>query len=536
MSGPNSLRRKLRLCLISMGALGLAHCGSDDDGGGNATGGIAGASSKGGSSGSAAKGGSAGMGGKPNGVGGCSNGSGGGCGRPGGAGGEGGDGGSGAQSTSGGAGENGGAGGQPWTSGGSGAAGSGGEGGAGTEPVFGSVFAGVFAPLGAYTGIQGSALLVRTLAGGTQVSLQVTGLTASTLYPAHVHAAPCAQAGGGGHYKRDPSVADTVEANELWLPFTTDAAGVGVSWLEVLTHAARGDALSVVVHDPSVTGAPKMACADLVFPTTVGLAASGTFASFAQAEAIDATIAGTASLTRAATSSHVEFAVSGLDATATYSAHIHALPCSVTAAGGHYKRDTTISATDEANELWVALGATSTGSATGSLDLPHSARLDAQSMVIHRSSSGTALKVACADLPVKNFGSLGVHGTGVAFPVAAERGYPALAASATMVRSLDATTEFNLTVSGLTEHSVYPTHVHNLPCALQSGGGHYKRDASVTATVESNEFWLPFTADHTGGGTFHTLASGIPRAEARSIVIHDSATDAARLTCIDLTP
>jgi hypothetical protein len=417
-----------------------------------------------------------------------------------------------------------------------GAAGQGGEGGQGQEslPVLQSILIGSLAPLGTYTGISGQALLVRTLAGHTRVSLQVLGLTASTAYPAHVHAAPCAQGMGGGHYKIDPAIAATEQANEIWLPFTTDASGIGVTEVDV-AHLARGDAMSVVVHDPSQTGTPKMACADLTVGSAVELVAKGSFAPFAQAETVDQTIAGSATLTRLAASTKIDFALTGLDGAATYAAHVHALPCAVTTAGGHYKRDTTISATDEANELWVALGSTASGSASGSLTLPHAARLDAQSIVVHR-VVGTALKVACADLPVQNFPAVSRQGTGVAFAVATERGYPNVTAAGTLVRLLDGLTRVHLTVSGLTAHSAYPAHVHNLPCAVQSGGAHYKRDIGQTATLEANELWLNFTGEHDGAGLTDLRAAHLARADARSIVIHDTATDAARLACIDLGP
>jgi hypothetical protein len=431
----------------------------------------------------------------------------------------------------------GGVGGWASTEGGAGGqAGSGGEGGVPVEQMSAGYSIGLFGPLPTYTGISGQALLARARAGGTQVSVQITGLLPSTQYPVHVHAAPCTQDNGGGHYKRDPSITTTSEANELWIPVTSDANGVGVGWLDVPTHTARGDALSVVVHDPNATDTPKMACADLWVQLAKPLRANGSFASFAQATTADATIAGTASLERTATSTQVAFSVTGLDPTATYSSHIHALPCGVSAAGGHYKINTVISATQESNELWIPLGDTSSGSASGNVIFAQGTRTDAQSMVIHRMDGANALKVACADLVVPVYPPLRMTGVAVPFDAATQLGYPALAASAIVTREQDQGTRFELTVSGLSEHSAYPTHVHNLPCSLQSGGGHYKLDPSVATTEEANEVWLTFTAGHDGGGTFKSRANTLLRADARSIVIHDAATATTRLACIDLAP
>jgi hypothetical protein len=48
----------------------------------------------------------------------------------------------------------------------------------------------------------------------------------------------------------EPTAA-AVQSNEIWPTFTTDADGVGRASITV-NHAARPDALSIVVHDPEV--------------------------------------------------------------------------------------------------------------------------------------------------------------------------------------------------------------------------------------------------------------------------------------------
>src|SRR5689334_9336955 len=85
-----------------------------------------------------------------------------------------------------------------------------------TTPTIDSLASGVFKPIAPYTNIAGEALLVRKLDGNTDVSIALTGVGQNVLYTAHVHAAPCQFAAGGGHYKIDPAVADVMEANELW--------------------------------------------------------------------------------------------------------------------------------------------------------------------------------------------------------------------------------------------------------------------------------------------------------------------------------
>jgi hypothetical protein len=410
-------------------------------------------------------------------------------------------------------------------------AGGGGEGGASEprEPVLEAVLGGSFVPLPAYAGaaVAGSALLVRTLDGHTRVSLQATGLDASTEYPAHVHALPCEFA-AGGHYKIDPANTATDEANEIWAPFTTDTAGIGRTEV-IAEHPARGDAMSVVIHDPTVTDMPKMACADLDIGNIAELRASGTFASFAAAEAIDQTITGSVEFTRSAEGTGIELTLAGLDSASTYACHVHALPCAVNTAGGHYRLDPGVTDTVESNELWPALGDTSDGAVDETSTFSHRARLDAQSVVVHRSADNATPKVACADLHVENHPDLEFSGMAVLLPGATA--YPNLVASATLARRLDGTTALHLEATGLAAHETYPVHVHDLPCGIQSGGAHYLRDPAAP-TGETNELWAPVEAEHDGSAEIEASFEHLARADARSLVIHDY-TDGTRLACID---
>jgi len=126
---------------------------------------------------------------------------------------------------------------------------------------------------------------------------------------------------------------------------------------EVTLSIEQGEALSIVIHDPAgASPAPKMACADLLPDDGAAVEATGTVAPFAAAEAIDQNIAGSVTMMRDGSGTHVQLSLTGLDPAAVYGAHIHALPCGATDAagpgGGHYKMDPTVVDPLETNELW----------------------------------------------------------------------------------------------------------------------------------------------------------------------------------------
>jgi Cu-Zn family superoxide dismutase len=92
-------------------------------------------------------------------------------------------------------------------------------------------------PVGATAGVT-----VEETGGGTTVTLVVTGLQKTRAYGAHLHVKPCgaAPADSGAHLQHshdpaasvsppsvDPSYANP--GNEVWLDFTTDAAGAARS-------------------------------------------------------------------------------------------------------------------------------------------------------------------------------------------------------------------------------------------------------------------------------------------------------------------
>jgi hypothetical protein len=399
----------------------------------------------------------------------------------------------------------------------------------------GYIAGGNFAPTAAYasrTALAGHAQILRDTAGKTTVQLHVEGLDPSVAYPAHVHNFPCSVDTGGTHYKIDPTVDMTDPMNELHIGFMTDATGLGRATMTA-NHFARPDAQSVVIHDPSSTPAnAKMACADLAPEPVPTVTAKGTFSPFAAAKASDSQIAGMATLQRDSMGTTVTLAATGLDTASMYMAHVHAFPCAVNTAGGHYKFDPTIMATMETNEFWPSLATPSTP-----LKNAHVARADAQSVVIHRADPAVmpAPKVACADLirvepylPYKTEGTAKLTAAGMTK-------FSSLTASASLTRTLPSTTEATITVSGLGKSMMYGIHVHELSCGSSGGGGHYKLDPAVTTSMQANEIWLSLTTDASGAGMqTASVTTHLARPEAGSIVIHDNDSMGTRLACIDL--
>ena len=398
-----------------------------------------------------------------------------------------------------------------------------------TTPVLHSILSGSFSPLGTYTGLSGRVALIRSLGGATEVSFQIIGVSPNTTYVAHVHAQPCAFQ-GGGHYMIDPTQTVAMETNELWFALTSSAMGVGVAqgdW----THMARGDALSVVVHDPLAENA-KMACADLVPPEATQVEMSGSVTPFALAAGTDLSITGNATVMRTTSTTEVQLSLGGLDPAALYGTHVHNQPCSVTEGGLHYKIDPTVVGPIETNEVWVPVTDHSTGSMTSTIQVAHAVRADAQSIVVHRiNPDDTKPKVACTDL-TRTFPALATAGAAALLPDGVSR-LPNLTGSATMERSLNGWTRVTFDVSGLDPAIDYKAHVHNQPCSVENGGGHYMIDPTAAPDLEENEMWLYLSPDDTGAASDSMWVSHAARAEAQSVVIHDPA-DKARLACIDL--
>ena len=247
------------------------------------------------------------------------------------------------------------------------------------------------------TGATGFALIVRRQ-DGTDVSVQVSDLMPDTDYPVHVHVQACDDDAGGGHYKIDPSIMDTQADNELWPAFTTDADGVGRVGIST-DHLARGDAMSVVVHDPGADNA-KMLCADLVTTgdtdpfTTSGegivlmAAMDGGYGDMTASATMERSVdAGTA----------VSLDVTGLDPDEEYMVHVHDRDCASGDGGGHYKLDYGVMGTEETNELWLPVTTDGNGDGTTMVSFEHLARAAAQAVVVH-DNDGSGARLTCIDL------------------------------------------------------------------------------------------------------------------------------------------
>ncbi|HEY3239601.1 MAG TPA: hypothetical protein VGL92_08560 [Acidimicrobiia bacterium] len=112
-----------------------------------------------------------------------------------------------------------------------------------------------------FADLRGHAQMVRAADGKTIVKVEVTGLVPDTTYPVHVHAAACDVGSADGHFQFQPGGA-VDSYNELWPGFTTNPAGAG-NGMAVADRTAGEKAVSVVIHSPDATPAPKVACADL---------------------------------------------------------------------------------------------------------------------------------------------------------------------------------------------------------------------------------------------------------------------------------
>lgn len=102
------------------------------------------------------------------------------------------------------------------------------------------------APSG-YTKVEGEADLERS-DGGTDVSLEVSGLEPKTAYVAHLHTGGCDQADPGGPHFQFEKGGSEEPPNEIHLEFTTDANGEGEAEAESKREVPVGEAGSVVIH------------------------------------------------------------------------------------------------------------------------------------------------------------------------------------------------------------------------------------------------------------------------------------------------
>lgn len=236
--------------------------------------------------------------------------------------------------------------------------------------------------------VAGNAIMVKNNDGYSSLRLEASGLSPDTQYNAHLHNGNCAD-GTSPHYKKDPTVQEVIQANELWPSFTTNADGRGVGTLYE-DHVIRDEAGSIVIHQPETN--ERIACANLAPNGDVTL--TGTLNALPAGEASG--IEGTIELRRYSGGTQVTVNVTGtFSAETIYPVHLHASPCSENDGGPHYKIDNGVQDTVEANEIWPDIftdtaGAAGTGTATND---QHIVRSDAYSIVVHNPDTGD--RMAC---------------------------------------------------------------------------------------------------------------------------------------------
>lgn len=370
--------------------------------------------------------------------------------------------------------------------------------------------------------VEGRMMMVRSPNAGTQVYLQANGFPTTATFMSHVHDQPCA-IGGGGHYKVDSTNTAAVASNELWPNLTVNATdGTILGSISNDKHMARPEAQSVVFHSADST---RVACGSF-YPQGGTTQKGGTFT--ALTGAAGKPIAGSAVLIRngGAAQTIFKIAVTGLAPNTTHMAHVHSLPCGMTDGGAHYKRNAAVTeaTASAANEIWATIVTSATGSGTARVVIDdHVARADAASVVIHDPMT-PATRMACADLNTDQ----SLQSTALGLERARN-----VTGVANLTRLPDGTTSAVISAKGLLPATAYTAHVHDHPCAIAGGGGHYKIDPTNMGTSEANEMWLKFTTDAAGAGLANASFKHLARPEAQSMVIHDPA-DSMRIACVDL--
>ncbi len=227
----------------------------------------------------------------------------------------------------------------------------------------------------------------------------------------------------------------------------------------------------------------------------------------------------------------IRMKVSGLEPDTTYPTHVHRFPCDIDQAGPHYKIDPTIPDTVEENEVWPFVTSDATGNGTVELDVPHSLRGDAQSIVIHDPNNNNA-KYACADLtsPVPSPGGVG------RFVVFDDEPFgEVIQGRAILLPGEMGGVQIRMLLRGLDPQGEYSSHLHEFPCGVAKGGGHYKIDPTIADTIEENELW-PAIDNQNGRSRTLTEWDVELRRDAQSIVVHRRAEDGSnpKVACADL--
>ncbi|MFC8513988.1 superoxide dismutase family protein [Streptomyces sp. NPDC057257] len=97
---------------------------------------------------------------------------------------------------------------------------------------------------------------------GTTVTVSLTGLKPGHHYMAHLHAQHCSADNGGEHFQFTKGGA-AKPPNEVWLTFTADKSGMGMTTVNNAKKTGKG-AVALVVH-PMEAMDNRIACVDFDF-------------------------------------------------------------------------------------------------------------------------------------------------------------------------------------------------------------------------------------------------------------------------------
>ena len=287
-----------------------------------------------------------------------------------------------------------------------------------------------------------------------------------------------------------------------------------------------------------------MLCADLSPPRQY----TGMFAQLASYTAAGYSgSSGVAELEVSATGmmSRIQFRgpVASTGALLTFSAHLHAAPCSQDG-GAHYQDPSNPGVVDAVGENWPTVQCDSNGMCGGvawnDWAPLESALVSGLSIVIHdtpRASSGSGAKWMCADLAMVN------EYSGTLSRLSSYTGSSSYSSSTgtavVAVGAMSVDSSVVLTPSSSLANVYLATHLHTLPCSA-SGGAHYQNN--LTGAVDAlNENWPAVSCDASGVCGGSASNAWAPRGSAigggLSVVVHDTPTSGnPKMLCADLSP
>ena len=111
----------------------------------------------------------------------------------------------------------------------------------------GGTFAAVAGAPSAYSEVGGEAVLTRA-GGGTEVTIELTGLEPETEYMAHLHTEGCGGSDPGGPHFQFEKGGSEEPPNEIHFEFESNASGEGRAVAKSDREVPQGEAGSVVVH------------------------------------------------------------------------------------------------------------------------------------------------------------------------------------------------------------------------------------------------------------------------------------------------